>query len=429
VPNDDQTCGWLATLPPLPAARRLVAPTQADCVVIGAGFTGVAAARQLARHQPQWRIVILEAQRVGGGASGRNSGFVVDVSHYQRAWGVEANRRMVRLGRAGVAYLRDLVRTHAIDCAWTEGGRLHAGTGSAGTQAVDHFASGLDELGEPYERLDAAAMAEVTGTSFYRAGVRTPGGALIQPAALVRGLAASLPDNVELYELSAVRTIRGNGPFRVDAGDARVTAGRVILATNGYTPTVGALRRHVFPMWTFGSLTRPLSTAEQAALGGSREWGVVSELQMGATVRRTRDQRILIRNTVHYSGSITVTDDVRRRARDNHRRSLAVRFPQLSGVELEYTWGGVMGVTFNNAPVFARIADHVFVAGAYNGVGVALGSIAGTLLADSIVGAHSALLDDIRQLPAAPWVPPEPLLGIGVRATLKRLRARAAEEQ
>src|SRR5215475_6737963 len=120
LPRDDDACGWTALLPPLPPPHRLQGAQHADAAVIGAGFTGLAVARRLAALRPEWRIAVLDAQRVGGGASGRNSGFIVDLPHYIKARGVDGNRRLLRLGRAGLQHLRELVRTHAIACDWTE---------------------------------------------------------------------------------------------------------------------------------------------------------------------------------------------------------------------------------------------------------------------------------------------------------------------
>lgn len=371
---------------------------------------------------------MLEAQRVSAGASGRNSGFVVDVGHYEPTLGVEGNRRLVRLGRAGLDLLRTLMRAHAIECAWTERGRLHGAVGDVGMQLLDKFYRGLEAMGEPHEVLDAAAVTAVTGTTHYRAAARTPGAAMVQPAALVRGLAATLPPNVDLFEESPVRAVNRRPKFTLDAGVGAVTAERLFLATNGFTPAVGFLRRRVFPMYTFASLSRVLTNDEQRALGGDSEWGLVPEERMGSTVRRTRDQRILIRNTVRYRGGRPVSDADRREVRDIHRRAFTARFPMLPQVGLEYTWGGVMGVSFNGAHFFGRLDEQLFAAAAYNGVGVAMGTISGTLLADLVVGADSELLADMQSLPQPAWIPPEPLLGIGVRATLARLTARAAEE-
>jgi glycine/D-amino acid oxidase-like deaminating enzyme len=282
---------------------------------------------------------------------------------------------------------------------------------------------------EPFAWLDGDAISAITGTTHYRSAVQTMGGATMQPAAVVRAVAAALPENIDLLEESPVHTIRRHGSLELGASAGTLRTPRLLLATNGYTPRLGFLRRRLFPLLTFGSLTRVLSAAEQSALGGEREWGVVSEAQMGATVRRTVDQRILIRNTVRYTRRLEVGTGARQQIAVAHRCALAIRFPMLRQVPFEYTWGGVMGVSFNGMPYFGQLADGIFAAAGYNGVGVALGTICGALLADLVVGADSSLLDDVRALPQPSWIPPEPLLGVGVRATVKRMIATAREEQ
>ncbi len=429
LPVDDHYCGWLALLPPPAPPRRLLSDQRAQAAVIGAGFTGLAVARQLAAHQPHWRIVILEAQRVGEGASGRNSGFIVDLPHFEPQRGVEGNRRLTRLGRAGRDALQTLVRAHAIDCEWAECGRLHGAVGDVGTRALDAFCGSLDAMGEPYTRHEAAAMRAITGTAHYRVGIHTSGTVLVQPAALVRGLAAALPANVELFEQCPVRGIeRRDGNLLIATRDGTVAAERVFVATNGYTAMLGLLRRRVLPVLTFASLSRKLSDAELRALGGETEWGLVPEEKMGTTVRKTRDGRILIRNTVRYSPTIHVSEAQRRDIREAHRRAFHGRFPMLPDVDFEYTWGGVIGISLNGAHFFGEFDDKLFVAAGYNGVGVALGTIAGQLLADLAVGADSDLLEDMRRLPGPSWIPPQPVLGVGVRAALAYMATHAREE-
>jgi glycine/D-amino acid oxidase-like deaminating enzyme len=428
LPCDDDSCGWIALLPSPQPARRITSEQRADCVVVGAGFTGLALARRLATLRPEWRIVVVEAERVGFGASARNSGFVVDVGHYESKLGIEGNRRLTRLSRAGLEQLRLLVRTHAIDCAWVEGGRLHGAVGDLGMRCLERFCAGLEAMGEPYESLDAAAVSAITGSAYYRAAARTPGTVLMQPAALVRGLAAALPANVDLFEESPVQRIHRGRTFQLDAGDSRVIADRLFLSANGFTPELGFLRRQVFALLTFASLTRVLTFEEQARLGGEKEWGLVPEERMGTTVRRTRDQRLLIRNTVRYTSRLQVNGGHRDQIRETHRRSLRLRFPMLPEVDFEYTWGGVMGMSLNNAHFFGQLDERLFAAAGCNGVGVALGTISGTLLADLALGEESALLRDMQALPRPAWIPPQPLLALGVRATLARASRRASEE-
>ena len=191
---------------------------------------------------------------------------------------------------------------------------------------------------------------------------------------------------------------------------------------------MGFLRRRLFPLLTFGSLTRPLTGEERALLGGAPEWGLVPEEPFGSTVRRTRDQRILVRNTVVYSADLGADGARLGRARENHRRTLRARFPLLESVDFEYTWGGVLGVSLNGAQFFGEIEDGVWAAAGYNGVGVAMGTVSGCLLADLIVGADSSLLTDMLGLPKPSWIPPEPLLGLGVRFETARRQKRAARE-
>jgi glycine/D-amino acid oxidase-like deaminating enzyme len=428
LPVADDACGWTAVLPPLEPARRLRGSERVDCAVIGAGFTGLATARRLAALRADWRIAVLDAQRVGGGASGRNSGFVVDLPHYAAARGVDGNARLLRLGRAGVARLRELVAAHAIDCEWTERGRLHGAATDLGLRALDAFCAGADALGEAYERLDRHAIAAITGSTYYRAAARTAGSAMVQPAALARGLARALPQNVLLFEESAVRAIERDGDFTLQTDAGAVRADRLFIATNGFTPALGLLRDRVFPLMTFASLTRGLTPSEAAALGGEPVWGLVSEVQMGTTVRRLAGGRLLIRNTVRYRPALRGDAALHRRVRDVHRAAFLARFPMLERVDFEHTWGGVMGVTFNGAQYFGELEPRLFAAAAYNGVGISMGTISGELLAELALGVDSDLLADMRALPGPDWLPPEPALGIGVRATLAYLSKQATGE-
>ncbi|MFP5286590.1 MAG: NAD(P)/FAD-dependent oxidoreductase [Thermoanaerobaculia bacterium] len=427
LPQDDGDCGWIRTLPPPPPARRLTSVERADCAVLGAGFTGLAIARRLAGLQPDWRVIVVDAQRAGFGSSGRSSGFVVDRAHFIARMEPETSRRYLGLCRYGIGLLRDAVQAHGIDCDWDETGWIHAAAGEVGAAALPNLRAWLDGLGEPYEWLDAAGLERITGMACYKAGLRLPGSVLVQPAALVRGLAASLPGNVELYEEFPVRSIEKRERFRLETDAGAVEADRLFLAANGGTPALGFLRRRVFPLFTFGSLTRPLDRAEQEALGGEREWGLLAEDPMGSSVRRTRDQRILIRNTVHYTPGLRVDDTLRREARAQHRVAFLARFPALRHVEFAHTWGGAMGCSPNRGHSFGELDEGLFAAAGYTGAGIGMGTTAGTLLADLAVGAGSDLLDDMLSLPDPTRLPPQPLLGIGIRWRVAQMNASAGE--
>jgi glycine/D-amino acid oxidase-like deaminating enzyme len=427
LPASDRHCGWLEILPPPPPPRRLVTAERADCAVIGAGFTGLAVARRLAEVRPGWRVIVLDAERAGAGASGRSSGFVVDRAHFIARMEPATSRRYLRLCRFGIDRLREAVRAHGIECDWDESGWLHAAAGDEGAVALPTLRAWLESLGEPFEWLDAAGLARVTGTSHYRAGIRLPGSVLVQPAALARGLAAALPPGVDLFEESPVRAIDRGDRFRLAAGAGTVDADRLFLAANGCTPALGFLGRRVLPLFTFGSLTRPLTPTEQEALGGEREWGLLAEDPMGSSVRRTRDQRILIRNTVHYTTRLAVDDALRLAARALHRVAFLARFPTLRHVGFTHTWGGIMGCSPNRGHSFGELDEGLFAAAGYTGAGIAMGTTAGTLLADLAAGEGSVLLDAMLSLPEPTRLPPQPLLGIGARWRAGRMNASASE--
>jgi glycine/D-amino acid oxidase-like deaminating enzyme len=430
VPVGDGHCGWIEILPSLPPPRRLTTTERADCAVIGAGFTGLACARRLAELRPEWRIIVLDAHRAGEGASGRSSGFVVDRAHFVARMEPATSRRYLDLCRFGIDRLRETVRRHAIDCDWDETGWLHAAAGDEGAAALPNLRAWLESLDEPYEWLDGAGIARITGTAHYQAGIRLPGSVLVQAAALARGLAASLPANVELFEESPVRSIDRGDRFRLGVegeGGGTVEADRLFLAANGCTPALGFLRRRVFPLFTFGSLTRPLSPGEQAALGGEREWGLLAEDAMGSTVRRTRDQRILIRNSAHYTPRLAVDDALRLDAQALHRLAFQARFPALRHVGFDYTWGGILGASPNRGHSFGELDAGLFAAAGYTGAGIAMGTTAGLLLADLALGEGSARLEAMLGLPAPTPLPPQPFLGIGARWQVARMNAAAAE--
>ena len=414
-------------LPEPPPPRRLESDETADWVVLGAGFTGLAVARRLAELRPDDRIVLLEAERVGFGSSGRNSGFVVDAFHWLDAIGREGNAALLTLHRGGRDQLAALVAEHCIDCDWSPIGRYHVAVEPVGLSCLERFKRGLEALGERFVEVPPESLPDRIGTAYYRAAVHTPGTVLTNPAALARGLAAHLPDNVALYEESPVHAIDVGTPHRVECAEGSVTAPRLMLAANGFMPSLGFAERRVLPLMTFASLTRRLDESERARAGAG-EWGLVPEENMGTTLRRTRDDRLLVRSRVSYYPSVRVPEARWPRVLDAHRGVLRTRFPDLAGVEIEHTWGGVLGNTMNTGQLFGEIADGVYTSCAYNGVGVALGTASGKALADLAVGRSSPDIDALRELRHPTWMPPNPFLWIGVQSTLVYRRWRAGRE-
>ena len=420
----NQAPGWYAILPAPPPANRLKGDQVADWVVVGAGVTGLAAARRLGELAPDARVVLLETYRVGYGASARNAGFIIDTPHLTEELTVEKNRCHSRLVLEGTAQLESLVKKHAIDCEWLRKGHLTAVVDPAREQKLRNTVDMLDAVNEEHQWYDRGAIAKETGTAHYHAAVLTPRSVMINPAAMCRGLGESMPDNVEVHEESPVLEVRPGSPVRIECAEGAISAKNVLLTTNAFITKLDYLKGQVFPLIGCGSLTRPLVEEEQASMGGEPEWGITGT----TTVRRTRTNRILIRYGTYYTSDFRLTEARRRKLQEVHRESLRRRFPMLGGIEFEHTWAGVFCMTMNWASHFGRLEPGVFVALGYCGVGLPRGTATGTLLAEYAMGSDSDLMKDIEAVSGPKRLPPQPLMGIGVRARLAFYQWRSRAE-
>lgn len=421
LPQFDDCNGWYNILPPPPPARRIENDNQADWLVIGAGFTGLSAARTLAGHFSDQRIALIDADRVGNGASGRNAGFAIDVPFLQESHGdLTRGQRIYTLHRAGQVELDQLVSEHGIDCQWARRGKYMVAVGPRARRDLRKTQDFLEALGADSIVLGAEALKERLGTAYYRMGLYSPGTYLMNPAALTRGLAASLPENVDLFENSPVQELQiAPGVIaRTERGSVRAKG--IIVATDGFSEAFGIVQHQVFNIMTYASITPPLSEPDEPdRLGGTPDWGLHPVGAAGATIRRTQDNRIWHRVGFSYSSTMCVRKETLHRYREIHRKDFAARFPNLGAPEFEYTYAGNLCMSRNSEPIFQRVSDNAFIVGCQNGIGVSKGTIHGKLIADWAAGKHSELLDYARAYGAPCKIPPEPILGLGVSARLK----------
>ena len=404
--------GWYSVLPTPEEPRRLKGEHKADWVVVGAGVTGLAAARRLGELDPNARILLIDEHQIGYGSSGRNAGFVIDTPHLTEHLNAEENRRITRLIVAGREHLENCVRKHVIECDWSPIGHLTAVVTAEREKHLNNTRKLLEDSENKYVWYDRSTLKTITGTGYYRAAILTPGTVLLNPAALCRGLGQSLPENVEVCEQTSVRRVEPGSPVRIECTDASVTTGNVLLTTNAFISRLGFLRRLVFPMIACASLSRPMTDEEQDTVGGSAEWGITGT----TTMRRTLSNRMLVRYGTYYSNQFRLTDDQRQRLRKKHKEILLKRYPGLRTLQFEQTWAGVFCMTRNWASHFGSLDPGVFVSLGYCGVGLARGTISGRLLAEYAMGSESTLIDDVRTLSRPSLLPPQPFLGIGVRA-------------
>ncbi len=432
LPRYDRSNGWLEMLPPLAEPTVLTGDVTADHVVIGGGYSGLAVARRLAELDPSASIVLIEGDRIGNNAAGHSSGFAIDHAHNLRAKGfadaVAEAKAAIALNRAGLDWLGDTIEANGIDCQWVQEGKYHAAATDRGERMLAGFAESLDAIDEDHRRLDGAECAEVFGTTYYRAAIHAPHSFLVQPAAMVRGLADTMPNNVTVFEGSMVTEARFGPPHVVRTDRGSVTAPTMVLANNGFIEGFGFLRHHLIPLITWGSVTRELTAEESARIGGAPSYGIIAAHPAGTSVRRvtTPNNRIVVRNIFSFSRR---SDFVTRKdwAARTHRKAFERRWPSLADGPFEHSWGGALSLSRNGEPVFGELAPGVYGSVVHNGVGIARGTISGKLLAELIMGEES---DHLAQM-LAKGRPDRglPFQNLGVRINARARRLIAGREE
>lgn len=423
LPLDDTDCGWFHISPPRPPRPAHQGRSRAPWVVVGAGLTGLATARQLARHFPNDEIILVEAQIVGYGPSGRNSGFAIDIPHdlgsSDYIGDPKAAKTILNTNRRAQAELIRLAKTHKIDCQIAHVGKYQLAVEPHGVQVLKAYKQGLAKINEECIELSKDELPEHIGIDYYNHGLFMPTTVLLQPATLVKGLADSLPSNVTLYENTAITELSPGKPITLKHENGEIITDRLILTNNAFATQFGFLKDRILPIFTYASLTRPLSEDEQAALGGKPEWGIIPADPFGTTLRRTRDQRLLIRNGFSFNPNGAIDHSYLKKVKEQHRLAYERRFPMLKHIPFEYTWGGAMGMTRNHSSFFGQLTQNVYAAVACNGLGITRGTGLGMNLADWLSGIDNEEIRFLLANKGPNWNPPEPFLSWGVNRSLR----------
>ncbi len=425
LPDSPGVCGWVALLPPRAGTVPLEGAVTADVTVIGGGFAGLSAARRLNELDPKLRIVVLEAGVVGDGPAGRNSGFIIDLPHEVSSedYGGDSLRKSrdhITLQRRAVDFAKDLAAERELGREVLDPcGRYNLAMTADGDHHLAAYAAQLDRLGETHAMLDAAAVAEVTGSGAFSSGIYMPGTVIVQPAAYVRALADSLAAPVRLCERTpATALIREGTGWRVETPKGSVESPRIILANNGYAERFGFFRGQLLHVYTYASMTEPF---EPSRLGGARAWAATPATPMGTTLRRvagTEGDRLLVRSRYTYHPGLHVGEATLRRAGAVHDTKFAHRFPALRDVRMQYRWGGAMALTWNAVPAFGEVETGIFAAIGCNGLGASNATASGLAAAETLAGVETDLTRIYQGFAAPKPLPPRPLTLVGARATL-----------
>ncbi|GAB4300812.1 MAG: FAD-binding oxidoreductase [Thiohalomonadaceae bacterium] len=378
----------------LGVARPAVTPplagyATADVCVVGGGYAGLAAALELA--QRGYRVILLEARRLGWGASGRNGGQVLAGYGFAGLEAIEVQlpredaRRAWDISIAGLHWLRQTIAQQGIDCEYTAG-HLSLAIGRRKAHALEHW---VQHLAQRYDyQLQAIAHAELgdwIASDHFHAGAFDPLSGHLHPLKYCLGLAAAAQRaGVRVYEDSAAVSIdRGTQP-RVKTARGAVRCDYVVLAGNVYLSELGAriapeLAARIMPVGTYIITTDPLPPALADSLIRHRSAAFDTNLVLDY-FRVTADNRLLFGGGESYS---TATPH---NLKERMRRRLVQVFPQLADVDVPYVWGGFCDITMNQAPDFGRLTPNIYYLQGFSGHGLALAGMAGRLAAEAIAG-------------------------------------------
>ncbi len=429
---------WSAILPGQPAPVVLDADQTVDFALIGGGFAGLSAARRLQQLNPGARIAVLEASRLAEGASGRNSGFMIDLPHELQSddyAGHGDDRAMIDMNRGAIAFAADVVADYGIDPNFFDRAGKVNGAASEKADALNRsYAEHLKTIGEGSEYLDARAMTELTGSRHYVSGLYTPGTVMLQPAGYIRGFGEGLRRHgVGVYENTPVLGIDRQGKgWLVKTPKARVTAAKVIFTNNGQLESFGFAKNRLMHVFLYASMSVEMDAATCARLGGAPRWGITPSDPMGTTMRRIDSgqggNRIITRTCATFEPGMVASEASLRRTAAVHRQKFDDRFPQLRGAKMEFVWAGHLCLSKNAVAVMRQLDDGLYAGCVQNGLGTARGTLTGIGAAELASGVQSAITRHFTAEAEPARLPPQPFSTIGANVFLRWKEWRAAAE-
>lgn len=366
-------------------APPLHGSTRADVCVVGGGYTGLSAALHL--RERGYEVVLLEAERIGWGASGRNGGHVGTgqrrpQSELEQRLGTGHARLLWDMGLEAVGLVRSLIERHAIDCDPGKG-ILHlawkARDVASGREEYEHLRQTYGY--EAMRLLDREEARALCGSEVFAGGLLDEGSMHLHPLNYALGLArAAQAAGVHLHEGSRVTGYSGGARVRVRTAQGEVDAAQLVLACNGY---LGSLEPRIagtiMPINNFILATEPLDEATVASINPERLAMQDSRFVINYW-KLSRDGRMLFGGGENYSPRFPA--DIRSFV----RRHMLEIYPQLADRRIDYGWGGTLAITLQRMPAFGKLPGNIFYALGYSGHGVPTATFAGKLLAEAVSG-------------------------------------------
>ena len=389
---------WLTTAE-MPRVHPQPLPERADVAILGAGFTGLSAARTLARSGA--RTVVLESQTLGWGASSRNGGMVLTglklgvadlLSHY----GKEATRRMFSASLEAISTVEQVVAEEKINCDFSRCGHLEVANKPSHFDAFERSAETMErELGHSVRIVPRENLFAEIGSKIYFGGLVDELSAGLNPVRYVAGLgAAAARAGAEIHEQTKAENIQaasnnGSQGWKISTSRCELWARDVLIATSGYTgDATPSLRRKIVPIGSYIIVTEVLPEAVAAEVS-PRNRMIYNSLYFTHYYRLTPDRRML------FGGRAAFFPENQNTVRESQailQRDMITIFPQLREVKVEYVWGGTLDFAFDMMPHAGKM-DGLYYSVGYAGHGVAMATLLGKKMAEQIASGNGAKVD------------------------------------
>jgi glycine/D-amino acid oxidase-like deaminating enzyme len=415
------------------AAPELVGSISADLTIVGGGFTGLWAAIQALEDDGGLRVVLIESERCGFGASSRNGGFCDASLTHGLANGLahwpNEIEALVRMGSDNLDAIESAIIRYGIEADFRRAAEVGVATQAWHLESMDDEVEAHLRVGQDAAFLDADEMRALLHSPTYLGGVIVRGDvALLDPARLCWGLRTAVERlGATVYERSSVRTIEPDGPgLVVSTGHGTVRSRRVVVATNAYRAPIKKPSRFVIPVYDHVLMTEPLSDAQMASIGWEGREGVSDVSNQFHYYRLSEDNRILWGGydaTYHYRNGVDATHDQSDETHGMLAEHFFETFPQLEGLNFTHRWGGPIGTTTRFTATWGTAHDGMLSwAAGYTGLGVGASRFGARVALDLVFGEPTSRteLEMVRKKPFP--FPPEPLRWAGVQMTRKAIQ-------
>ena len=388
---------WKETAVKAPELNPLTGDISADVTIVGAGFTGLRAALELAQRGVD--VVVLDSHEPGWGASGRNGGQVNPMAHSTPEEIIEElgsvfGERMVDCYVNSANELFSILKQHGMRCDSGQNGWLRGAHCRSAEKTIEAFATGWGASGLDVDLVEGEVLHRLTGSKIYNLATQTKSGGYVQPLSYARELSrVAIEKGARIFSNSAVKSLEKQaGKWRVNTTNDSVSSDWVLFCTNGYTDdTLKGLQQTISPLVSVQAATRVLSDEEYAKI--LPEGHTFSDSRRVVYYTRKDERNRLVFGSMGLAQECVGSD------RKRLEKGLHEVFPQFSGEDLAFYWGGKLAITTDHLPHLHEPAPGILAGLGYNGRGVAMATVMGRVLAERALGEPSQNLS----IPTTPY--------------------------